>query len=94
MCAAASGACARCWWATARTSSCTAARPCSPAGAVVGRVRSAAYGYTVRQTIASAYLPRELAPDTPLAVEALGRQVPAQIAEDVLYDAEHVRARS
>jgi glycine cleavage system aminomethyltransferase T/glycine/D-amino acid oxidase-like deaminating enzyme len=62
-------------------------------GSVVGRVRSAAYGYTVRQTIASAYLPRELAPDTPLAVEALGRQVPAEIADDVLYDAEHVRAR-
>ena len=42
------------------------------AGAVVGRVRSAAYGYTVGQMIASAYLPRELAPDTPLTVEALG----------------------
>ena len=64
------------------------------AGAVVGRVRSAAYGYTVGQMIASAYLPRELAPDTPLTVEALGAQVPAEVAADVLYDAENVRVRS
>ena len=61
---------------------------------VVGRVRSAAYGYTVGRTIASAYLPRTLAPDTPLTVEALGRLVPAEIAEDVLYDPENARVRS
>ena len=41
----------------ARTSSSTAARPCWPATTVVGRVRSAAYGFTVGRTIASAYLP-------------------------------------
>jgi glycine cleavage system aminomethyltransferase T len=64
------------------------------AGTVIGRVRSAAYGYTVSQMIASAYLPRELAPDTPLTVEALGAQVPADLAADVLYDAENVRVRS
>ena len=63
-------------------------------GDVVGRVRSAAYGYTVGQTIASAYLPRTLAPDTPLAVEALGRRVPAEISEDVLYDPENSRVRA
>jgi glycine cleavage system aminomethyltransferase T/glycine/D-amino acid oxidase-like deaminating enzyme len=64
------------------------------AGSVVGRVRSAAYGYTVGQMVASAYLPRELPPDEPLAVEALGTHVTASIADDVLYDAENVRARS
>jgi glycine cleavage system aminomethyltransferase T/glycine/D-amino acid oxidase-like deaminating enzyme len=63
-------------------------------GEVVGRVRSAAYGYTVAQTIASAYLPRALAPDTALAVEALGRHVPAEISEDVLYDPENARVRA
>ena len=63
-------------------------------GAVVGRVRSAAYGYTVGQMIASAYLPRELAPDTPLAVEALGAQVHAELAADVLYDAGNERVRA
>ena len=39
-------------------SASTAARRCSPSGAVVGRVRSAAYGYTVGRMIANAYLPR------------------------------------
>jgi glycine cleavage system aminomethyltransferase T/glycine/D-amino acid oxidase-like deaminating enzyme len=61
---------------------------------VVGRVRSAAYGYTVGRTVASAYLPVTLAADVPLAVEALGRRVPAAIAPDVLYDPEHTRVRS
>ena len=61
---------------------------------VVGRVRSAAYGYTIRRTIASAYLPVTLATDAQLAVEALGRRVPAAIAPDVLYDPEHTRVRS
>ena len=60
----------------------------------MGRIRSAAYGYTVGHMIASAYLPQGLAPDTPLAVEALGAQVPAEVAADVLYDAENVRVRS
>ena len=41
-------------------------------GTVVGRVRSAAYGFTVGQMIASAYLPRELAADAPLSIEVLG----------------------
>ena len=63
------------------------------AGAVVGRVRSAAYGFTVGSMIASAYLPRELAPDAPLTVEALGTQRPAEIAADVLYDPEGTRVR-
>jgi glycine cleavage system aminomethyltransferase T/glycine/D-amino acid oxidase-like deaminating enzyme len=63
-------------------------------GAVVGRVRSAAYGYTVGRTIASAYLPLTLDQGAPLAVEALGRQVPATVAEDVLYDPQNARVRS
>ena len=63
-------------------------------GSVVGRVRSAAYGYSVGQMIASAYLPRELAPDTPLAVEALGALVPAEVAADTLYDGENLRIRA
>ena len=62
--------------------------------AVVGRVRSAAYGFAVGRMIANAYVPRELAPDTPLTVEALGAQVPAEVAADVLYDPEHARVRS
>jgi glycine cleavage system aminomethyltransferase T/glycine/D-amino acid oxidase-like deaminating enzyme len=63
-------------------------------GSVVGRVRSAAYGYTVGQMIANAYLPRELAPDTPLAVEVLGAHVPAELAADTLYDGGNLRIRA
>jgi len=48
----------------------------------------------VGQMIASEYLPRELAPDTPLTVEALGARLAAEVAADVLYDAENVRVRS
>ena len=91
---ASSGACARCSWATARYECVYGGEAVLAGGAVVGRVRSAAYGYTVGHMIASAYLPQELAPDTPLAVEALGAQVPAEVAADVLYDAENVRVRS
>jgi 4-methylaminobutanoate oxidase (formaldehyde-forming) len=63
-------------------------------GTVVGRVRSAAYGFTVGQMIASAYLPRELAADVPLSIEVLGGLVAAEVAEDALYDGENLRVRS
>jgi glycine cleavage system aminomethyltransferase T len=62
-------------------------------GGVIGRVRSAAYGYTVGRTLASAYLPVELTEGTMLEIEALGRRVPAAIVADVLYDPENVRVR-
>ncbi|MDX6563459.1 MAG: hypothetical protein QOD65_3273, partial [Gaiellales bacterium] len=62
--------------------------------AVLGRVRSAAFGYTVGRMIANAYLPLTLAPGAALAVEALGQRVPATIADDVLYDPENARIRS
>jgi 4-methylaminobutanoate oxidase (formaldehyde-forming) len=63
-------------------------------GVVIGRVRSAAYGYTVGRTIASAYLPVELAEGAPLEIEALGRRVAAEVAADVLYDPGNARVRS
>jgi glycine cleavage system aminomethyltransferase T len=61
---------------------------------VVGRVRSAAYGYTVGRTIASAYLPLTLDLGAPLAVEALGRRIPATVAQDVVYDPQNARVHS
>jgi dimethylglycine oxidase len=64
------------------------------AGTVVGRVRSAAYGFTVAHMIASAYLPREVAADAPLSIEVLGGLVAAEVAEDALYDGENLRVRS
>ena len=63
-------------------------------GTVVGRVRSAAYGFTLRRMLATVYLPPDLAVGAPLAVDALGEHVPAEVAADVLYDPENARVRS
>ncbi|HEY3614543.1 MAG TPA: aminomethyltransferase family protein, partial [Gaiellales bacterium] len=64
------------------------------AGQVVGRVRSAAYGFTVGRMLTTAYLPRALAPGLPLSVEALGEELPAELGADVLYDPENARVRA
>ncbi|OGO47474.1 MAG: hypothetical protein A2Z30_03985 [Chloroflexi bacterium RBG_16_64_43] len=54
---------------------------------VVGRLRSAGYGFTVKKNIAYAYLPLSLcAPGTALHVEVFGQHVAAQVAPDVLHD--------
>jgi 4-methylaminobutanoate oxidase (formaldehyde-forming) len=64
-------------------------------GRVVGRLRSAGYGYTVDQQIGYVYLPRDLAaPGTPLEVEVFGERFPAQVAADVLYDPAGARLRA
>jgi 4-methylaminobutanoate oxidase (formaldehyde-forming) len=55
-------------------------------GEVVGRVRSAAYGFTVRRNVALAKLPSDLAEGTEVQVDVLGELVPAVVAADVLYD--------
>jgi 4-methylaminobutanoate oxidase (formaldehyde-forming) len=62
-------------------------------GRTAGRVRSCAYGHTVRRNIAYAYLPAETAAGTPLEVEVLGEPVAAEVAADVLYDPAHERVR-
>src|ERR1700674_1801002 len=48
--------------------------------AVVGRLRSCAYGFTVRRNLAYSYLPVELGPGAPLAVEVFGQRVAATVA--------------
>jgi 4-methylaminobutanoate oxidase (formaldehyde-forming) len=63
-------------------------------GQLVGRLRSAGYGYTVGQLIGYIYLPIELATvGTPLEVEVFGEQFAARVAEEVLYDAQGSRIR-
>ncbi len=65
------------------------------AGSVVGRVRSCAFGHTVGRNVAYAYLPAEIEPGASgVEVEVLGQRVRADVADDVLYDPDHVRARS
>jgi len=47
---------------------------------VIGRVRSAAYGFTVRRNVALAKLPAELAEGDQVEVDVLGELVPAVVA--------------
>jgi 4-methylaminobutanoate oxidase (formaldehyde-forming) len=64
-------------------------------GKVLGRLRSAGYGYTVRRNIGYVYLPPDLArPGTRLQVDVFGEMVPAEVAADVLYDPGGERLRS
>ena len=55
---------------------------------VVGRIRSCAYGFTVGRNVALASLPVELRGGADLRVDVFGESVPAQIAPDVLVDAD------
>jgi glycine cleavage system aminomethyltransferase T len=63
---------------------------------VLGRLRSGGYGYTVGRNIGLVYLPADVAGavGTPLEVEVFGERVPAEVAADVLYDAEGARIRA
>jgi glycine cleavage system aminomethyltransferase T/glycine/D-amino acid oxidase-like deaminating enzyme len=61
-------------------------------GRVVGRVRSAAYGFTVRRNVALAKLPAALGEGDQLHVDVLGGLVPAVVAADTLYDPANARS--
>jgi 4-methylaminobutanoate oxidase (formaldehyde-forming) len=63
-------------------------------GEVIGRVRTAGYGFTVERTIALAKLPANLAEGDEVAVDVLGELVPATVAPDCLYDPGNLRVRS
>jgi glycine cleavage system aminomethyltransferase T len=58
-------------------------------GSLVGRLRSCAYGFTVRRNIAYSYLPVELLPGAIVEVDVFGRRVPAQVTADALLKREH-----
>jgi glycine cleavage system aminomethyltransferase T len=63
-------------------------------GEVVGRLRSAAYGFTVGRSLAYAYLPATIGPGDRPAVEVFGELVDAEVADDVQYDPMHERVRA
>ncbi|HEY7195744.1 MAG TPA: FAD-dependent oxidoreductase [Gaiellaceae bacterium] len=63
-------------------------------GEVVGRLRSAGYGFTVRRNIGLAYLAGDVEPGAVLAVEVLGKPVHAVVADDVLVDPANERIRA
>jgi glycine cleavage system aminomethyltransferase T len=55
-------------------------------GAVIGRLRSVAWGPTVARTIGYVYLPTTLAPGAVLEVDLFDERVAATIAPDALVD--------
>jgi glycine cleavage system aminomethyltransferase T/glycine/D-amino acid oxidase-like deaminating enzyme len=63
-------------------------------GEVVGRVRSAAYGFTVQRNVALAKLPASLEEGAEVHVDVLGELVPALVSADALYDLENERVRA
>jgi glycine cleavage system T protein len=64
-------------------------------GAVVGRVTSGGFGYTLGRSIAFAYLPAELAAEgIAVEVDLFGRRVGAQVAREPLFDPKGMRVHS
>jgi glycine cleavage system aminomethyltransferase T/glycine/D-amino acid oxidase-like deaminating enzyme len=53
-------------------------------GAVIGRLRSCAYGFTVRRNLAYSYLPAELGPGARVEVEVFGERIPASVTEQAV----------
>ncbi|MCY0899052.1 MAG: FAD-dependent oxidoreductase [Firmicutes bacterium] len=51
-------------------------------GTIIGRVTSGGYGYTVRQSLAYAYLPKEFAIGSPVEVEVMGSWVRAVVTQE------------
>jgi glycine cleavage system aminomethyltransferase T/glycine/D-amino acid oxidase-like deaminating enzyme len=60
-------------------------------GRVVGRLRSCAYGFTVRKNLAYAYLPVDLKPETRVEVEVFGRKLPATLMRDRVLEPQPAR---
>jgi 4-methylaminobutanoate oxidase (formaldehyde-forming) len=60
---------------------------------VVGRLNSAAFGYTVDRMLGTAYLASSMVPGDEVAVEVFGELVPAQVAADVMVDPGGERVR-
>ena len=63
-------------------------------GEVIGRVRSAAYGFTVQKNVALAKIPARLADGDRVQVDVLGELVPGVVVADALYDPDNARIRA
>ena len=59
-------------------------------GALVGRLRSCAYGFSIGRNLAYSFLPVGLGPGARVEVEVFGRRVPAEITTDAVLRREPV----
>jgi len=55
-------------------------------GEVVGRLRSATFGYTIGRTLGTAYLPRDVAEGVSVEVDVFDGRLAGEVAPDVPYD--------
>ncbi|HKB27397.1 MAG TPA: aminomethyltransferase family protein, partial [Candidatus Limnocylindrales bacterium] len=55
-------------------------------GDVVGRLRSASFGYTIGRTVGTVYLPAAVAEGMPIEVDVFADRVAGEVAADVLVD--------
>ena len=62
-------------------------------GEVVGRVTSGGFGYTVGKSIAYAYVPARVLPETAVEVDIFGTWVSGRVAAEPLYDPTAQRVR-
>ena len=62
-------------------------------GEVVGRLRSAAFGYTVGRTVGTTYLPAAVAEGASIEVDVFADRVAGAVAPDVLHDPTGARMR-
>ena len=67
--------------------------PVRVGGAVVGRVTSGGYGYTVERSIAYAYLPAEVALGSAVEIDVFGEWVAGAVAAEPLFDPAGERVR-
>ncbi|MDN5635209.1 MAG: sarcosine dehydrogenase, partial [Brevibacterium sp.] len=63
------------------------------AGKADGYITSAAYGYSIGQTIAYAWLPNTLSVGDGVEIEYLGRRLPATVTAEPIFDPEMTRLK-
>src|SRR2546426_12075368 len=59
-------------------------------GSIVGRLRSCAYGFSVRRNIAYSYLPVGLGPGAQVEVDVFGQRVSAEVHTDAVLKREQL----
>jgi 4-methylaminobutanoate oxidase (formaldehyde-forming) len=62
-------------------------------GIVVGRLRSAAFGYTVGRTVGTTYLPSNVREGAAVEIDVFGDRLAGEVAGDVLVDPSGSRMR-
>jgi 4-methylaminobutanoate oxidase (formaldehyde-forming) len=60
---------------------------------VVGRVTSGGFGYSIGASVAYAYLPIDVGPDTAVSIDLFGEWIGATVVREPLFDREGARVR-